>query len=160
MGLALLWSVLWVQLGIVQGTLGRAVALSLFASACILTVLYGMRSYRDRSDRLPADLTRPCQSRTAVDTPGRRAGRRQASPKAPPGIVRSSASGVGLLGLISWIPLTPLLGLFVIGAILGSPLALLLAAAITCVIAAGGFLLLVLLIGLGRLIALWIMRAH
>jgi hypothetical protein len=79
----------------------------------------------------------------------------------PPGIVASAAAATGLLGLISWIPFSPLLGLLIIGTILdANPLALMFVAAITGVIAAGGFLLMVLLIGLGRLFALWIMREH
>jgi hypothetical protein len=160
--IALLWSALWLQLAIVQGTLGEVVAISLFAIACALTVLYGMRSYTERSGLPMSSLTRVTGSRdTEVTLRGRQSRSRRAScPKAPAGIVRSSAAGVGLLGLISWIPLTPLLGLLVIGAFLGSPIALLLAASITGVIAAGGFLLLVLLIGLGRLLALWIGREH
>jgi hypothetical protein len=159
-GIAVLWSVLWVQLAFDHGMPGEVVAISLFATACALTVLYGMRSYVERSGRATLYLTRVTGSRDVEETSrGWRSRRHRASsPKAPLGIVRSSAAGVGLLGLISWIPFTPLLGVFVISALLGGPILLLLAAAITCVIAAAGFLLLVLLIGLGRLIALWITR--
>ena len=161
-GIALLWSVLWVQLAIVHGTLGRAVALSLFATACILTILYGMRSYVERSGRVLPNLTQLSESRGArVRSSGRGTGPRQRSPMPPPGIVASAAAATGLLGLISWIPFSPLLGLLIIGTILdANPLALMFVAAITGVIAAGGFLLMVLLIGLGRLFALWIMREH
>jgi hypothetical protein len=157
-GIALLWSVLWVQLSVVQGTLGEVGAISLFAVACILTVLYGMRSHGARNGRAMRHMTRVTGSRDAeVTSRGQRSGNRGASsPKGPPGIVRSSAAGVALLGLISWIPLAPLLAFLVVGAFLGSPLLLLVAAAITCVIAAGGFLLLLLLVGIGRLMARWV----
>jgi hypothetical protein len=154
-GIALLWSVLWVQLAIDHGTFGTVVAISFFAIACALTVLYGMRSNVDRSGCVTRYPTRINGSRDAEVTS---IGQRSSSPKAPPGIIRSSAAGVGLLGLIPWIPFSPLLGLLILDVFLGTPIALLFAAAITCVIAAGGFLLLVLLIGLGWLFAPWTMR--
>lgn len=159
-GIGILWSALWAQLAVDHGTLGEVVAFSLFSIACALTVLYGMRSGAERSRRATRSLTRITGSRDTEDASyvRRTRSRRAPSPQAPPGIVRSSAVGVGLLGPISWIPLTPLLGLVLIGALAGSPIGLLLAAAITGVIAAAGLLLLVLLMGLGRLCALWTMR--
>lgn len=160
-GIALLWSVLWVQLAIDHGTLGNVVAITLFATACVLTVLYGMRSYVERSGRATRKPTRITGSRDLeMPSLARRSQDRRASPSVPLGIFRSSAAGVGLIGAISWAPFSPLLAICVIGAFGGSPQLLLLAAAITCVIAVGGFVLLVLLIGLGRLLALWIVRQH
>jgi hypothetical protein len=64
-GIALLWSVLWRQLAIDHGTFGTVVAISLFAIACALTVLYGMRSYVDRSGRVTRYPTRS----TDLETP-------------------------------------------------------------------------------------------
>lgn len=135
-GIAVLWVALWAQLLVVHGADGVDLALGLFAVACVLTVLYGMRSYRER--RTPR-----------ADRP-------------PPRAFTSAAAGTSLLGAITWTPLLVLVSFSSLAWHSVAPAAVVLfyGSFVTVIVFLAGIVLQMALIGAGQLIAALVMRGH
>ena len=124
--ICVLWAILWLQLGVVPAPWNRVLALVLFGVACGDTVIYGM-------------TVRP---------------RHEVGPKAP-GLLSSSAVGVLALAAVSW---TPFLAIGTLYSLLSrsiGPLAFILifGVPVSLVLAISGYLLILLLLAAGRVLA-------